>query len=215
MIITAVALGLAIGGAGAASAQSLTQEQRIQALIAQEEALKQERAGDRTRGLSGEAVSGATVGGAGGRVASVTERPERAGPAPQVASTGGQAREIRQWGTPVDFNITFESGSAFIRPGAEPTLSQLCELLNARDSFKAAHFMIIGHADRSGGAEYNRVLSSQRAETVKRWLTRDCGIDAARLEAVGVGFDYLLPGEPPVSEAQRRVEVQMTRPGDA
>lgn len=231
-VLTALTLCAALGAGSAAWAQdaAATAEQRIQAAIRAAND-RDASAADRLeaqalvlRGLSGEALDGGTVGGAGAAgAAQVVAAPSPpTGPAGAPAfltATGvtpeGEAAPIRRWGAPIDFRVTFARDSAFLRPDAAPTLAQLCALLNARESFRTAHFVLVGHADRTGSAEYNRALSAQRAEAVRRWLTRDCGVEAERLTAVGVGFDHPLPDAPPVGEAQRRVEVQMTRPGGA
>ena len=73
----------------------------------------------------------------------------------------------------------------------------------------SSNFNIIGHADASGPDALNRRQSAERARAVIRYLARDCGIDPARLRAFGLGNSRLLPGVPPVSELNRRVEVSV------
>lgn len=215
LITAAMAVAIAAGAAAPAAASDPEVRAKIEALKAQQRRLNTEL--EDTRGLGGR-VGGRELGvSANAEVGEVTVRQDPDAPAASAAraSTGPQDLTTLPEGERVDFSVTFESGSAFIRAGAEPTLEQLCAVLNGDDSFSAAHFMIIGHADRTGSAEYNRMLSDRRAREVRRWLIRDCGIDSERLQALGVGFDHPLPGRPLVGEAQRRVEVRMTRPGDA
>ena len=68
-------------------------------------------------------------------------------------------------------------------------------------------FQIAGHTDASGSAEYNRRLSRDRAETVRRFLVTR-GIDPDRLEVVGNGEDELLLPDWPLHAGNRRVEIR-------
>ncbi|MEO0823474.1 MAG: OmpA family protein [Pseudomonadota bacterium] len=107
----------------------------------------------------------------------------------------------------VDMQITFEVDSAVIAPSARGVLATLCEAMSAAPA--DWRFNIIGHADASGDDDYNRTLSETRAREVARRLTADCGIAPTRLVVYGLGESRLLPGVPPVSEANRRVEVSL------
>lgn len=105
----------------------------------------------------------------------------------------------------INFQIVFDFDSAALREDQKPKLSSLCEVMNVIDIEK---FRIVGHTDASGSADYNQRLSQLRAEEVKRFLVSDCGIADTRLEAVGVGKDFLLDKDDPRSDANRRVEFQ-------
>lgn len=73
--------------------------------------------------------------------------------------------------------------------------------------------MVVGHTDDEGTLEYNMKLSSQRANSVVRYLTEEHGIDGSRLISAGVGF--LAPvatNESPDGRARnRRVELVKSR----
>jgi outer membrane protein OmpA-like peptidoglycan-associated protein len=71
-----------------------------------------------------------------------------------------------------------------------------------------ARFQIIGHSDSVGSDRYNLLLSTLRAEEVKRHLVSGCGLDAARLEAIGVGEGFPFDAADPKAAANRRVEFQ-------
>lgn len=105
----------------------------------------------------------------------------------------------------VNIQIAFDFDSAALREDQKPKLASLCEVIKIIDIEK---FRIVGHTDASGSAEYNQQLSQLRAEEVKRYLVSDCGVAENRLEAVGVGKDFLFDKEDPRSEANRRVEFQ-------
>ena len=105
----------------------------------------------------------------------------------------------------VNIQIAFDFDSAALREDQKPKLASLCEVMKAID---IEQFRIVGHTDASGSAEYNQTLSQLRAEEVKRYLVSDCGVAETRLEAVGVGKDFLFDKDDPKSEANRRVEFQ-------
>jgi outer membrane protein OmpA-like peptidoglycan-associated protein len=106
----------------------------------------------------------------------------------------------------VNLRITFESGSAFIRPGQAGVLNALCDAL--RQLPEDLSYNIIGHADAAGDDRYNLELSRSRAREVRRYLSRECGVDASRLTVYGVGESRPLAGVPAISEQNRRVEIQ-------
>jgi outer membrane protein OmpA-like peptidoglycan-associated protein len=104
----------------------------------------------------------------------------------------------------INFRIGFDFDSAVLRDGEKEKLGALCAALAEIEGT----FRIVGHTDAAGTDAYNEKLSLLRAEEVKRYLVGDCGIDAARLEAVGVGKRFLYNEEDPRSEENRRVEFQ-------
>lgn len=106
----------------------------------------------------------------------------------------------------INFQISFEFDSAALRDGEKAKLTSLCEALNASE---IPLFRIVGHTDAKGSDSYNQGLSLLRAEEVKRYLVDDCQVDAARLEATGVGEAYPFDAADPNSEANRRVEFQV------
>ncbi|MGQ0565400.1 MAG: OmpA family protein [Gemmobacter sp.] len=105
----------------------------------------------------------------------------------------------------INFRIGFDFDSAVLRPTESPKLASMCAAMKAVD---VAVFRIVGHTDAAGSDAYNEKLSLLRAEEVKRYLVTDCGIEPARLQAVGVGKRYLYNTDDPRSEENRRVEFQ-------
>ncbi|MBR9862407.1 MAG: OmpA family protein [Rhodobacteraceae bacterium] len=106
--------------------------------------------------------------------------------------------------------LEFQTGSAEL--GNDPTgsLSKLAELLKQDPEVKV---LLVGHSDMSGSVEANIAISTKRADSVRRALIRDHGIDASRLSAHGVGF--LSPRADNATEAgrqkNRRVEAVFSR----
>lgn len=106
----------------------------------------------------------------------------------------------------INFQISFEFDSAALRDSEKVKLTTLCAALNAS---QIPLFRIVGHTDAKGSESYNQGLSLLRAEEVRRFLVNDCQVDAARLEATGVGEAYPFDTADPNAEANRRVEFQV------
>jgi outer membrane protein OmpA-like peptidoglycan-associated protein len=83
----------------------------------------------------------------------------------------------------VSRNINFATNSATIDPGSKPYLELLTSFLKKNSRLKLA---INGHTDSVGDNERNLLLSTARAEAVKKFLV-DAGIKADRLESKGFG----------------------------
>jgi OOP family OmpA-OmpF porin len=105
----------------------------------------------------------------------------------------------------VNIRIEFAFDSAALDEAQKPKLSKLCNVMKTAD---IQLFRIIGHTDASGSDDYNERLSRLRAEEVQRFFVNDCGIDATRLEAMGLGERFLLDNADPDSDENRRVEFQ-------
>jgi len=105
----------------------------------------------------------------------------------------------------VNIRVSFDFDSAALRADQKPKLATLCKVMKSADVNK---FRIVGHTDSSGSASYNEKLSLLRAEEVKRYLVNDCGVDPAKLEAVGVGESFPFDAANPRADANRRVEFQ-------
>ena len=106
----------------------------------------------------------------------------------------------------INFQIAFEFDSAALRDSEKVKLTSLCEALNATD---IPLFRIVGHTDAKGSDSYNQGLSLLRAEEVKRHLVEECGVDAARLDASGVGEAFPFDAADPDADSNRRVEFQV------
>ena len=107
----------------------------------------------------------------------------------------------------VNVRIRFGFDSAAIDRAEKPKLEQMCRVM--KQATDVDKFRIIGHTDASGSEAYNESLSVLRAEEVARYLTADCGIEASRLEVIGLGERFLYDNAQPNGEANRRVEFQV------
>lgn len=102
--------------------------------------------------------------------------------------------------------VTFEFNSANLTGMARRQLDVLGRVLSKR-VFSRNRFIIGGHTDDVGKAEYNKNLSQKRAESVIEYLVSQHGLNKQRLTAVGYGESRLLKNHAPDGSAQRRAEV--------
>ena len=105
----------------------------------------------------------------------------------------------------MNVRISFVYDSATIKADQQPVLDQMCRVMAASD---IKLFRIMGHTDSAGSDAYNEKLSLLRAEEVKRRMVSDCGIDAAKLEAIGLGERFPANAADPKASQNRRVEFQ-------
>lgn len=106
----------------------------------------------------------------------------------------------------VSFEIYFDYNSAQLAPASFPTLIQLGQALTDQRLGKF-RFLVAGHTDASGGREYNRRLSEQRAEAVSTFLITNFKVAAARVAPIGFGMEQLKDAANPLAGINRRVEV--------
>ena len=102
--------------------------------------------------------------------------------------------------------ITFEFGSAQLRPESIQTLRNLGNALN-QDLKDEKAFVIEGHTDKTGSRAYNDELSKKRAEAVKDYLVNQMSVSSDRLQTVGKGFAEPVDSRRPYAPENRRVVV--------
>jgi OmpA-OmpF porin, OOP family len=100
--------------------------------------------------------------------------------------------------------VQFSFDSAEILPSARAQLDALAE--GVRMLPKDRLVAIEGHTDALGGEDYNARLSMRRAQSVKRYLVAQHGIEPSRLRAIGMGEYETLPGRAPLAPENRRVQ---------
>ena len=93
-------------------------------------------------------------------------------------------QQILLSGTVAIYGIHFDTASAKLRPDSLASLDEILALLK---SMPDSHWVIAGHTDNQGGADYNMGLSDARAHSVVTWLEQH-GIAANRLTARGYGL---------------------------
>lgn len=107
-------------------------------------------------------------------------------------------------------SITFEHAKVDIAPQSTDLLDAVAKILEDNPSIK--RLTIVGHADATGDPANNPPLSLARASAVKKYLEGK-GVDAARLEAQGVGAEMPIDtNETDEGRARnRRVEFRVSR----
>jgi outer membrane protein OmpA-like peptidoglycan-associated protein len=126
--------------------------------------------------------------------------------APTTAPDEAVRRAERNQAPSIDLEVFFDYKSAEITPRAAAALTPLGRALSdarlAGDSF-----LIAGHTDAKGSAEYNLALSQKRAEAVRQYLIANFGIDGKKLVATGMGFKHLKNAKDELAAENRRVQI--------
>ncbi len=81
-------------------------------------------------------------------------------------------------------DVYFDFDAATLRSDAETTLQVNAQILKA--SFDGRPFVIEGHADERGTAEYNLILGERRARSTKQYLV-DLGVSSASIQTISYG----------------------------
>lgn len=111
----------------------------------------------------------------------------------------------------IDLEVPFQLGSAELTDAARRQLDALGEAMRSPE-LAAQRFLIAGHTDATGAAEYNKALSERRARSVLRYLVEAHGVLEARLLAAGFGEERLKNADQPEAAENRRVEVVALEP---
>jgi OmpA-OmpF porin, OOP family len=111
----------------------------------------------------------------------------------------------------IDLTVYFAYDSARLLPEARAQLDALGYALNSPELLPFS-FLIAGHTDAKGPADYNLDLSIRRAIVVAEYLVQYHGISPSRLVPHGWGESQLLVPSDPGSGANRRVEVSLILP---
>ncbi len=111
--------------------------------------------------------------------------------------------------------LTFDSGSAEIKPEFRSTLTEVARIVSNN---RSAYVDVLGHTDTTGTDEVNAALSERRATSVRNYLVSQ---KAAAVRIATRGYGKSMPLRmPETSEsdraANRRVEIRITplRQGD-
>lgn len=105
-------------------------------------------------------------------------------------------------------NVRFKTDSDIILPESDDTLNKV--LATIKKLPVGQRFVIEGHTDDRGAADYNRALSARRAKSVVAWFAK-AGIDAKRFESAGYGEDRPVATNDTDEgrKANRRVEIHL------
>lgn len=105
----------------------------------------------------------------------------------------------------ISYGIYFDSGKDVVKPESYGALNDIAKVLKENPGVKVK---IVGHTDSDGADAANLDLSKRRGAAVKNELVKTFGIDAAGLEADGMGENQpVAPNDTPANKAlNRRVE---------
>ena len=104
------------------------------------------------------------------------------------------------------FPVQFAFDSAELNREAMEVLDIIASAILSDPMLREARFLVEGHADASGGWEYNKNLSERRARSVSEYLVSR-GLRTTQLISVGFSWNRLIPGLPPRDARHRRVEI--------
>ncbi|MBV6324914.1 OmpA family protein [Duganella violaceipulchra] len=107
----------------------------------------------------------------------------------------------------INLAIQFEVNSDRVLPASMKLLANLAQALQTPELLPM-RFLVEGHTDGNGKPAYNKRLSAQRAEQVKRALVQH-HVDASRIVAEGKGSSELLNPAMPGAPENRRVRIVM------
>lgn len=103
-----------------------------------------------------------------------------------------------------NFNAAeFEKGKADLPEAAKFVLHDLAKVMEKNPQIK---LRLEGHTSAEGDAKFNQKLSEARAQAAIDFLINHEGIDADRLEAVGLGSTQLKNTDDPMAPENRRTE---------
>lgn len=105
-------------------------------------------------------------------------------------------------------DVLFDTGKATLKPGAYATIDRVAQVLQQNPGRRV---QIEGHTDSTGSAEFNQVLSENRAESVQAALMQR-GVSGSQISAVGKGEGFPIASNDTASGRQqnRRVELIFT-----
>ena len=106
----------------------------------------------------------------------------------------------------IDLEIQFDYNSADIAKTSVGSVQALGKALSDQ-ALKGSTFVVAGHTDAVGSDPFNQDLSERRADTIKRYLVQNYGLNGSDLVTVGYGKTKLKDAQNPADPINRRVQV--------
>lgn len=131
--------------------------------------------------------------------------PAAAAPAPAPEPAASEQAAAVEEAPSLSLSINFDFNSTTIRPDSAQALANLAGALRS-PRLQGGKFLIEGHTDAKGRADYNLKLSARRADAVRARLVQ-LGVPALGLETAGRGSTQLADPEHPEADANRRVRI--------
>jgi outer membrane protein OmpA-like peptidoglycan-associated protein len=99
--------------------------------------------------------------------------------------------------------INFATDSDVIEASSTALLTEIADVMLRNPQITRVE--IQGHTDNVGSADHNLDLSQRRADSVRRWLVEQGGVESSRLESKGYGSTRpLVPNITPANRARNR-----------
>jgi outer membrane protein OmpA-like peptidoglycan-associated protein len=117
-----------------------------------------------------------------------------------------QIAELAATKPKIDLEIQFDYNSADIAKTSMASVQALGKALSD-PALKGSTFVVAGHTDATGGEEYNQGLSERRADTIKKYLMQNYGLNGNDLVTVGYGETKLKDAANGADPVNRRVQV--------
>lgn len=162
---------------------------------------------DRGKGAAIGAAAGAALGAGGGYLWSKRMQEQQAAMEQATQGTGIEVSQTQDNRLKIEIpsDVSFDSGSATIKPSLRPVLDNLVSNLAQHPGTRVT---IIGHTDASGSDAVNNPLSLNRAAAVRDYLVPR-GVASSRISVDGRGArEPVADNATPQGRAQnRRVEI--------
>ena len=123
-----------------------------------------------------------------------------------TASERAEVADIAKSKPSIDLEVYFDYNSSEISSAAEPNLRTLGKALTNPD-LRGSVFLIAGHTDAKGGADFNQRLSERRAASVKKFLQDNYDIPDDSVATAGYGREQLKNQADPYAAENRRVQI--------
>ena len=105
-------------------------------------------------------------------------------PTLEVVKAEDMTSKISEKGHIALYGIHFDFDSATLNPESDPALKEIAKALKADT---ALNIYVAGHTDNKGTLQYNKDLSTRRAQAVAKALISQYGITSERVVPIGIG----------------------------
>lgn len=111
---------------------------------------------------------------------------------------------------PVSLPVEFDHASATLNQRGRRQAAEMADAMLDRE-FSGRRFLLVGHTDARGAADYNMHLSLKRANSLRDYLIERFGVPGERIEAEGRGEqEPLRRGDSASAHARnRRVDLRL------
>ncbi len=106
-------------------------------------------------------------------------------PVVQIAEVTEAPAEKIEKNVAINLNIQFDRDKSVVKPIYHDRLKEVADFMK---KYPETHAVVEGHTCNLATASYNLKLSQRRADSVRKYMVRNFGIKASRIEAHGYGL---------------------------